>query len=92
MIELNSSTGRMLRYGISVGIAVLLIGLIATAFSDDVGEMILWAGVAVVIFVPFVSIIVSALALYTEKDWYWLKRVVLVVAISLVGLTISLLR
>lgn len=92
MIELNSSTGRMLRYGISVGIAVLLIGLIATAFSDDVGERILWAGVAVVIFVPFVSIIISALALYTEKDWYWLKRVVLVVVISLVGLTISLLR
>ena len=92
MIELNSSTGRMLRYGISVGIAVLLVGLIATAFSDDVGEKILWAGVAVVIFVPFVSIIISALALYTEKDWYWLKRVVLVVAISLVGLTISLLR
>ena len=92
MIELNSSTGRMLRYGISAGIAVLLVGLIATAFSDDVGERILWAGVAVVIFVPFVSIIISALALYTEKDWYWLKRVVLVVVISLVGLTISLLR
>ena len=92
MIELNSSTGRMLRYGISVGIAVLLVGLVTTAFSDDVGEMILWAGVAVVIFVPFISIIVSALALYTEKDWYWLKRVILVVVISLVGLTISLLR
>ncbi len=92
MIELNSSTGRVLRYGITVGVAVLLIGLVASAFSEDVSERIMWVGVGIVIFVPFVSVIVSSLALYCEKDWYWLKRVLLVVAISAVGLVISLLR
>lgn len=92
MIELNSSTGRVLRYGITVGIAVLLVGMLASIFSEDVSGTILWVGVGIVIFVPFVSVIVSALALYCEKDWYWLKRVILVVVISAVGLAISLLR
>ncbi len=92
MIELNSSTGRVLRYGITAGIAVLIVGIIAGIFSEEVSDTILWIGVAIVIFVPFVSVIVSALALYAEKDWYWLKRVILVVVISAVGLVISLLR
>ena len=92
MIELNSSTGRMLRYGISAGISILLVGLITYMITEDIGEKILWVGIAVVIFVPFVSIVVSALALYSEKDWYWLKRVILVVIISLIGLALSLLR
>ncbi len=90
MIELNSTTGRVLRYGIAMGIVVLLIGLIASAFDGDIAEKIMWVGVAVVIFVPFVSIIVSALALYVEKDFYWLKRVILVVVISFIGFCISL--
>ena len=44
------------------------------------------------IFVPFVSVIVSALALYCERDFYWLKRVFLVIAISIIGLIVALLK
>ena len=89
MIELNVTTGRVLRYGIIVGLAILLAGLIATAFSADIGETILKAGIAVVIFTPLVSIFVSALALYLERDLYWLGWVLLVIAISMVGLYVS---
>jgi uncharacterized membrane protein len=35
---------------------------------------------------------VSALALYSEKDYYWLKRVLLLISILIVGLVVSLLR
>ncbi len=89
MIELNVTTGKVLRYGITVGLAILLIGLIASAVSADVSDSILKAGIAVVIFTPLISIFVSALALYLEKDMYWLSWVLLVIAISMVGLYVS---
>lgn len=89
MIELNVTTGKVLRYGITVGLAILLIGLIASAMSADVSDSILKAGIAVVIFTPLISIFVSALALYLEKDMYWLSWVLLVIAISVVGLYVS---
>ncbi len=89
MIELNVTTGKVLRYGITVGLAILLIGLIASAMSADVSDSILKAGIAVVIFTPLISIFVSALALYLEKDMYWLSWVLLVIAISMVGLYVS---
>ena len=89
MIELNVTTGRVLRYGVTVGLAILLIGLIASALSADFSETVLKAGIAVVIFTPLISIFVSALALYLERDMYWLMWVLLVIAISMVGLYVS---
>ncbi len=89
MIELNVTTGRVLRYGITIGLVILLVGLIASAMSADVSDSILKAGIAVVIFTPLISIFVSALALYLEKDMYWLSWVLLVIAISMVGLYVS---
>jgi len=89
MIELNVTTGKVLRYGITIGLAILLVGLIASAMSADVSDSILKAGIAVVIFTPLISIFVSALALYLEKDMYWLSWVLLVIAISMVGLYVS---
>lgn len=89
MIELNVTTGKVLRYGITVGLIILLIGLVASAMSADVSDSILKAGIAVVIFTPLISIFVSALALYLEKDMYWLAWVMMVIAISMVGLYVS---
>ena len=89
MIELNVTTGRVLRYGITIGLVILLVGLIGSAMSADVSDSILRAGIAVVIFTPLISIFVSALALYLEKDMYWLSWVLLVIAISMVGLYVS---
>ena len=89
MIELNVSTGRVLRYGITIGLLILVAGMIASAMSVDISGSILKAGIAVVIFTPLASIFVSALALYLERDMYWLGWVLLVIAISMVGLYVS---
>ena len=89
MIELNVTTGKVLRYGITVGLVILLMGLVTSAISADVSDSILKAGIAVVIFTPLISIFVSVLALYLEKDMYWLSWVLLVIAISMVGLYVS---
>ena len=92
MIELNPATGRTLRYGITFVILVLLIGMLIGIFDGGMSDTELWVGIGIVIFVPFVSVIVSALALYCERDFYWLKRVFLVIAISIIGLIVALLK
>ena len=88
-MELNQSTGRTLRYGITVGITILITGLIVNMFSEDIGERILWFGIGVLVFIPLVSILVSALALYMERDMYWLRIALIVIAISAVGMYVS---
>lgn len=89
MIELNRSTGRTLRIGITIGIAVLALGLLVSLFLQDFGEKILWFGIGIIIFVPFLSVIVSAVALYVERDMYWFRNVLLVIGISVIGMVVS---
>ena len=83
------SSADRIRRGAAQRLAILLIGMIAMAFDGDIGETILTAGMAVVIFTPLLSIFVSAIALYIEKDRYWLMWVIIVIVISLIGLYVS---
>lgn len=89
MMDMNIATGRTLRYGVVIGLAILLIGLLTEAFSHDSGMSIIWVGLAVIIFTPMVSIVVSAAALYLEKDYHWFEWVMLLFMITLVGLAVS---
>lgn len=85
-MDLNKGTGRTLKYGIATGIAVLIVGLVVGAFSGEAGEALLRAGVGIMVFIPFASIIVSAMALYIEKDAYWFRCVLVLIAVSIVGM------
>ena len=89
MTDVNVSTGRALRYGVLIGLIVLAIGLITESFSHDTGMQILKAGMAAIIFTPMVSIVVSAVALYLEKDYRWFGWVSLLFAITMIGLAVS---
>ena len=92
MIDVNISTGRTLRYGVLIGLFVVTVGLIAEAFAHDTGMDILKVGIAVIIFTPMVSIVVSAVSLYLEKDYRWFGWVSLVFIITLVGLAVAYFR
>ena len=89
MIDVNTSTGKTLRYGVICGLIILIVGLVAQLFSDETGLSIIRAGIAVIIFTPMVSIVASAIALYTEKDYRWFGWVCLVLLISAVGFVVS---
>ena len=89
MMDMNIATGRTLRYGVVIGLAILLIGLLTEAFLQDAGMSVIRVGLAVIIFTPMVSIVVSATALYLEKDYRWFGWVMLLFMITLVGLAVS---
>ena len=91
MIDVSVSTGRTLRYGVILGLAVLTVGLIIEIISHDTGMSVITAGIAVIIFTPMVSIVVSAVALYIEKDYYWLGWVSILLLITVIGFAVAYL-
>ena len=90
-MELDRSTGLTLRYGVYLSMAIMVIGLVLMQIGADIGASILTAGIAVLVPTPFVSIMVSTLALYTERDWEWLRVALTVLAITACGIAVALL-
>ena len=60
-----------------------------SAVSQDLSTDIMTVGIAVIIFTPMVSIVVSAVMLYLEKDYRWFGWVSVVLVITLVGLAVA---
>ena len=50
MTDVNISTGRVLRYGVVIGLIIISIGMAAEFVSEDAGMPILEAGIATIIF------------------------------------------
>ena len=91
MIDVSVSTGRTLRYGVLIGLAILVAGLIAEIIAYDMGISIITAGIAVIIFTPMVSIMVAAASLYLEKDYVWLGWVSILLIITVIGFIVAYL-
>lgn len=84
-MDLDKSTGYVLRYGVYVAIAIMVLGLVVQQFAE-VGGTIINVGVGLLVLTPFFSIIMSAFALYTERDYKWLRVAMCVLLISIVGI------
>lgn len=89
MNMLSRNTGLFLKYGIYAAVAVLVVGVLTSFISTDIGNIIINVGIFILVFIPFLSIIVSAVALYREKDMYWLKVTLLLIAISVIGIILA---
>ena len=88
-MDVNTSTGRTLRYGVICGLVIVMVGRVAQLFSEDTGLSLIRVGIAVIIFTPMASIVVSAVALYSEKDYRWFGWVSVVLVISVVGFLVA---
>lgn len=85
-MELNKVTGRVLRFGVYLAMAVMTIGVIVLRFDESAGNLILYFGVALLILTPFFSIFASAIALYFERDFTWLRVAFAVLLITGMGI------
>ncbi len=79
--RLNVQTAAVLRAGTVIGISVLAVGLLLSAF--DISEYILTAGAAVLIFTPMAGVAVSAKCLWQEGDRRWTSvAIILIIAVA----------
>ena len=90
-MDVNTSTGRTLRYGVICGLVIVMVGLVAQLFSEDTGLSLIRVGIAVIIFTPMASIVVSAVSLYLEKDYLWFGWVCILLVITAAGFAVAYL-
>ena len=88
-MDLETSNGKVLKYGVYAAVAVIALGLVLHIAGVSFGMTVMTAGIALMIIVPFLGILVSVAALYTQKDGYWLKVALLLACITAVGMAVA---
>lgn len=78
------NTSVTLKISVYIGVAAVLIGLIA--YLLDMGDTLLRAGLLIVIVSPLAGVIVTTVSLYLEKDMRWVAVALILIAISVIGI------
>ena len=86
-MNMNRMTALTLRIGMTLGIAVMIIGLVLDAMS--MGQDVLFAGVLILIASPFLGIIVTTIALISSGDKKWSLVAIILIAIISIGVILS---
>lgn len=86
-MNMNRMTALTLRIGMTLGIAVMIIGLVLDAMS--MGQDVLFAGVLILIASPFLGIIVTTVALISSEDRKWSLVAIILIAIISIGVILS---
>ena len=86
---LSRNTGLFLKYGIYAAVLILVAGVARSFVDADIGSTVSTFGLYVLVFVPFLSIIVSTHALYKERDMYWFKVALILILITTVGMVFA---
>ncbi|MBR2348399.1 MAG: hypothetical protein IKA66_04675 [Candidatus Methanomethylophilaceae archaeon] len=84
---MNRMTALTLRIGMTLGIAVMIIGLVLDAIS--MGQDVLFAGVLILIASPFLGVIVTTVALISSGDRKWSLVAIILIAIISIGIILS---
>ena len=87
-MELNKSTALLLRAVVVIGMVLMVAGIAAELLG--MGDGLLYAGILVLILSPFAGIIVSLACLLKERDMFWAMVAGILLAITVVGIFISL--
>lgn len=86
-MNMNRMTALTLRIGMTLGIAVMIIGLVLDAMS--MGQDVLFAGVLILIASPFLGVIVTTIALISSGDRKWSLVAIILIAIISIGVILS---
>ena len=82
-MNLNRSTALALRIGVTLGIALMAVGLALS--MSGYGDSVLYAGILTLIVSPFAGVAVSFAALVSMKDWFWVAVAAILLCITVTG-------
>lgn len=88
-MNMTDRTSLTLKTGITLGIIIMIIGLIFS--GQDTEQHILWLGILVLICTPLAGVVVTYASLIEDKDWKWVKITTLLIIVMIIGLIASFL-
>ena len=83
-MKMTYATSLVLKAGIFIGLALIVIGLFTF-------ESILWTGTLILICSPLLGVVTSYVFLMKEKDWKWAKITTILILVIIIGLFVSLI-
>ncbi len=86
-MSLNDETSWILKSETSVGLVLMAVGLVLSIAG--ITDLLLLAGIIVLIFAPVAGVLVSTKCLIQENDRTWLKVAALLIIILVIGMLIS---
>lgn len=88
-MNLYDSTASALRYGVTLGIVIMALGVVMDGFDISYSDDVLWFGTLVLILSPLFGVIVSTICLALEKDWKWVSVASVLLAVTIAGMIVS---
>lgn len=88
-MNLLENIARTLRLSVVLSVVLVLIGLAAGHAGSPYGDDITWLAILVIILSPFAGIVAATASLALEKDYRWGAVGLVLIMISLVGMTIA---
>ena len=88
-MNLEESTSLVLRYGSTIGILVIAVGLLARLAGIQYDETVMTAGILTIVFTPFAGMVVSFAVLSIKKERRYALSALALIVITLLGMLIA---
>lgn len=86
-MSLNSETAWILKAETSVGLTLMAVGLVLSIAG--ITDLLLLAGIIILIFAPVMGVLVSTKCLIQGKERPWIRVAALLIVILVIGMIIS---
>jgi len=86
-VSLNSETAWILKAETSVGLTLMAVGLALSIAG--ITDLLLLAGIIILIFAPVMGVLVSTKCLIQGKERPWIRVATLLIVILVIGMIIS---
>ncbi len=88
-MSLNDETAAVLKTGTRIGLVIIAVGLVLSIAG--ITDILLLAGIVVLIFSPVAGVAVSTKCLIQEKDTYWVRVAFILIVVIIAGMLFSYL-
>jgi uncharacterized membrane protein len=88
-MNLEDDTSFVLRYGVIIGVVIIVIGVILHLADLDIYEKVMFSGIAIIVFTPFAGMFVSFTALTLNKERTYALAAAVLIFITVIGMVIG---
>ncbi|MDR0334644.1 MAG: hypothetical protein LBH69_01995 [Methanomassiliicoccaceae archaeon] len=89
-MNLEKNTSAVLRYGSTIGIAIVALGVLVHLIDASYSEMIMTTGISVIVLTPFGGLIITYETLSSNWERRYAAAALALIVITIAGMLIAL--